>query len=251
MNFAYCNVSIAPIRKENSDSSEMISQLLFGETCTILSEKKQWLFIECTHDNYQGWIDKKQVQTIHKPLESEHTAFELVHSFVNKDQHIPILMGSSLPQFDGLNFKIEKNKYLFQGLSLENKAENISKIKKIALKYLHAPYLWGGRSPFGIDCSGFTQVVYKFLGINIPRDAYQQADWGDTVGFIEESNAGDLAFFGTEEKITHVGIVLENSEIIHASGKVRIDRLDHLGIFNKETAKYTHKLRTIKRLAYL
>ena len=162
--------------------------------------------------------------------------------------HVPILIGSSLPNFDGLNFKIDKKKYLFQGISLENNNSNISKIQKIALKYLHAPYLWGGRSPFGIDCSGFTQIVFKFLDILLPRDAYQQAELGTSIAFVEETKIGDLAFFGTEEKITHVGIVLSNTEIIHASGKVKIDRIDHLGIYSKEQKKYTHKLRTIKRL---
>ena len=163
MTFAYCNVSISPLRKENNDSSEMISQLLFGETCEIMEEKGSWSFIKCMHDNYEAWIDTNHLTTTATVIESSNTSFEIVHNYIIKDLHVPIVMGSNLPNFDGLNFKIEKFKYLFQGLSLENNTNNIAKIQKIALKYLHAPYLWGGRSPFGIDCSGFSQIVYKFL----------------------------------------------------------------------------------------
>ena len=183
MDFGYCNLSISPIRKENDDRSEMVSQLLFGETCSILDEKTNWLKISCTHDNYEGWVDEKHITKTQDILKSNFTSFELVHNYVYKDLHVPILIGSSLPNFDGLNFKIEKQKFLFQGLSLENNIENINKIHKIALKYLHSPYLWGGRSAFGIDCSGFSQVVYKFLDIKLPRDAYQQAENGRAIGF--------------------------------------------------------------------
>lgn len=248
MAFGYCNVSVSPLRKETDDRSEMISQLLFGETCTIIQRKKNWIKISCTIDSYEAWVDVKHITETANLLDSKFTAFELVHNFIYKDIHIPILLGSNLPNFDGLNFKIEKQKYLFQGLSLANSENNFNKINKIALKYLHAPYLWGGRSPFGIDCSGLTQLIYKYLNIQLPRDAYQQAMIGTAVGFIEEARIGDLAYFGDEEKITHVGLVLNKNEIIHASGKVKIDRLDHLGIYSKELRKYTHKLRVIKRI---
>lgn len=250
MRYAYCNLSAAPLRKEADDRSEMISQLLFGETCSIINSKENWTNIKCSIDGYEAWIDSKQITETNKLLESKHTVFELAHTYIFKDFHIPILLGSSLPNFDGLNFKIENEKYLFQGISLENNLSNLENIRKIALKYLHAPYLWGGRSPFGIDCSGLTQMVYKFLGINLPRDAYQQAEIGINIGFVEESKVGDLAFFGKEEKITHVGILIGKNEILHASGKVRIDTIDHFGIYNQETSKYTHKLKTIKRINY-
>ena len=138
--------------------------------------------------------------------------------------------------------------YRFDGLTTAGFTKK-EKLAENALMYLNAPYLWGGRSPLGIDCSGFTQMVYRLQGVDLPRDAYQQAEVGTTLSFVEESEAGDLAFFdNNEERITHVGIILENNHIIHASGKVRIDRIDQQGIFNKELGTHTHKLRLIKSI---
>ena len=138
--------------------------------------------------------------------------------------------------------------YQFDGLTTPGFTQK-KKLIENALMYLNAPYLWGGRSPLGIDCSGFTQMVYRLQGINLPRDAYQQAEVGTTLSFIEESDPGDLAFFDNNEgKITHVGIILEENHIIHASGKVRIDRIDQQGIFNTEIGTHTHKLRLIKSI---
>ena len=138
--------------------------------------------------------------------------------------------------------------YKFLGKKTQGFSEKKHLINN-ALIFLNAPYLWGGRTPFGIDCSGFTQIVYRLQGINIPRDAHQQAEVGNTLSFIEESQEGDLAFFDDSEgEITHVGIIMNNNNIIHASGKVRIDKLDQQGIFNIEKKIHTHKLRIIKSI---
>ncbi len=114
---------------------------------------------------------------------------------------------------------------------------------------MNAPYLWGGKTPFGIDCSGFTQMVYKLNGHALLRDASEQASQGIALSFIEESEPGDLAFFDNSEgQIIHVGIIMEDNHIIHAHGKVRIDRLDHSGIYNIDKKIHTHKLRVIKKI---
>ena len=120
---------------------------------------------------------------------------------------------------------------------------------RTAKEFLNAPYLWGGKSFFGVDCSGFTQLVYKVNNVKLPRDAYQQAEVGEALSFVEESQPGDLAFFeNAEGRIIHVGIMLDDQKIIHASGKVRIDTLDSTGIFNQEMNKHTHKLRFVKSI---
>lgn len=243
-----CKISICPVRISPSDKSEMTTQLLFGELCELKDKKDNWMFISFLCDKYEGWIDSKQVAEVNQHIDNRHICFQLTHSCHKQDHHIPIVLGSSLPNFDGLNFKINKEKFIYNGKYLEVSENNQFNIKKIALKYLNAPYLWGGRSPFGIDCSGLTQMVYKFLNIILPRDAYQQAEMGEVVNFTSEARIGDLAFFGSEENITHVGIVFENNKILHAHGWVRLDIIDHIGIFNIDTKKYTHKLKVIKRI---
>ena len=245
---AYCILSSSPVRLEPSDRSEMISQLLFGEGAEVLELNDNWMKVKCLHDAYEGWVDPKMYVQVDKEISCEILSYQMASPAIFNGEKIPILMGSSLPKFDGLHFKLAKNKYDFSGNSLPATIANKKRIAKIALQYLNAPYLWGGRSIFGIDCSGFTQIVYKFLDIKLPRDAYQQAELGNPLGFVAEAKVGDLAYFGDEEKITHVGIVLEGQKIIHASGKVRIDNLDHVGIYNKDSKKYTHKLKVIKRL---
>jgi len=248
MKFGYCHVSLAPLRAENSDRSEMISQLLFGEFIEILEVRENWSFIKCLYDNYEAWVDNKQYTLVKNLEETNVLSFQIFHACQQGEHSIPLVLGSRLPHFDGINFKIDKTKYIYNGKVLDTSNNPLSNLKKVALKYLNSPYLWGGRSPFGIDCSGYTQMVFSFFNEKLPRDAYMQASLGETINFSGEARLGDLAFFGKEERITHVGICLGNQEIIHASGKVRIDSLDHVGIFNKEDKKYTHFLKTIKRI---
>jgi len=252
MEIGICMLSIIPVREHPTDKSQMVTQLLFGETYTILEREEKWLSIKIDHDAYEGWIDKKQFEPAQKTTQNAALTFDLTHPIVINSQHIPLVLGSKLPHFDGINCRIEKQKATYNGLAVQPKefVLNEERITKTAQKYLHTPYLWGGRSPFGIDCSGLTQNVYQFFGIALQRDAHQQATQGQIVGFVEEAQPGDLAFFDREEDghIIHVGIILKDKQIIHASGKVRIDPIDHFGIFNKNENKYTHKLRIIKRV---
>lgn len=254
--FGICSVAISPIRKRPSDREEIISQLLFGECVEVLERKLNWVRIRCAYDDYIGWIDRKQIINISEPefkkwSNTATCSLELVHSINNNRNIVPILLGSSLPEFDGLHFRMPGSKYIFNGkvTSPIQTMEKIDIVKRIAKMYLHAPYLWGGRSVFGIDCSGFTQMVYKLIGIKLPRDAYQQVGHGEIIDFVPQVQVGDLVFFHNKDKrVHHVGIALSNDSIIHASGKVRIDKLDHFGIYNAEMKKYTHELKVIKRL---
>ena len=251
--FGICNLAIIPVRLEPSDRSEQVTQLLFGEHFTILEQQQKWSKIKIVFDNYEGWIDNKQYQEIsEKQFDSLNEnpvvlSADLIEFISNpKNELLPISIGSSLSFLNDESLNISN--YSFEGVKtcgVKPKADLI----KTAYMYLNAPYLWGGKTPFGIDCSGFTQMVYKLNGYNLLRDASQQATQGEVLSFIEESEPGDLAFFDNEEgNIIHVGIMLDNNYIIHASGKVRIDRLDHLGIYNAETNRHTHKLRVIKKI---
>ena len=256
--FGICNLSVVPCRAEASDRSEMLTQLLFGERFKILEEIPSWTKIKIAYDDYECWIGSKQFLrisgSVFMDLEKSKTvnSFELVQvvSSSTTSQIIPILLGSTLPGFNGKTFSIEKSYFTYDGFTNENAVPNSrNAIIENAFLYLNAPYLWGGRNPFGIDCSGFTQMVFKLNGVKLKRDAIQQAEAGETLSFLEEAQEGDLAFFDNEEgRIIHVGIILNESKIIHASGKVRIDSLDHEGIFNSETQKYSHRLRIIKRI---
>lgn len=251
--FGVCNLSIIPLRIEPSDRSEIVSQVLFGEHFEVLEQNKQWAKIKLQYDTYEGWIDSKQFQFItqnqfnilsDEPIVLNSDLIEYITTPNNSLMTIPL--GSSL---SFLNHKdINVDNFDFEGtkvIGLKPKSNLIN----TSFMYLNAPYLWGGKTPFGIDCSGFTQMVYKLNGYHLLRDASQQALQGEALSFIEESEPGDLAFFDNEEgKIIHVGIIMDDNYIIHASGKVRIDRLDHLGIYNADVNRHTHKLRVIKKI---
>ena len=253
--YGICHLSMIPVRKEPSDKSEMTTQLLFGEHFRILAMDKQWRKISNAFDGYEGWIDAKQFEPVSdlmfQQLESMplNISLDLVQVVVNKNLIVPVVLGSNLPFLENESLMIAETCYGFQGHA--RKTDSMlpkHMIVENAFMYLNAPYLWGGRSPFGIDCSGFTQMVYKLNGISLRRDAWQQAEGGITMNFLEEAAPGDLVFFDNDEgKITHTGILLTESKIIHASGKVRVDKIDHYGIFNGDMQKYTHKTRLIKR----
>ncbi len=248
MQYGICNLSIVPLRIEPADASELVSQVLYGDVFKILEQRKNWSKIRLAFDKYEGWIDTKQhieitenqYNQLHK--ETPKLSIDLVEFIEDNTQQLhPIVLGSSLNGLDLLNHKHDGS--IVEGRKAK---ENIV---KSAFLYLNAPYLWGGKTPFGIDCSGFTQMVYKLNGYKLLRDASQQATQGEALSFIEESEPGDLAFFDNNEGIiTHVGIIMSDNYIIHAHGKVRIDRLDHSGIYNVDRKIHTHKLRVIKKV---
>lgn len=255
MHYGICNLSIVALRIEPSEKCEMISQLLFGEHFKILEIRRQWSKIRLSFDNYEGWIDNKQYEEVSEDtfsdLENSTTSMagELIDFATDENQNFStVTIGSNLPFYNKQNLHINNINYIYEGQIFDKLLPKDS-IIEVAYKFLNTPYLWGGKTPFGIDCSGFTQLVYKLCGYKLLRDAGQQASQGNVLSFIEESEPGDLAFFDNAEGIiTHVGIIMKDNYIIHAHGKVRIDRIDHSGIFNVDLQKHTHKLRVIKKI---
>ena len=257
MQHGICVLSVVPVRSEPADTSEIVSQLLFGELFQIAETRNSWSKIIMAYDNYEGWVDKKQCcllteddfQKLHNNTKTVVTDTLAIISDKTLGLSYPVVIGSSLPGLNEKKLPIAGHEYFFDGNYAEfSVMPDAGLITGYALKFLNAPYLWGGRSPFGIDCSGFTQVVMKLCGIALLRDAAQQALQGSAVDFVEEALPGDLAFFeNAENRFIHTGIILSGQKIIHASGRVRIDDIDHEGIFNKYLGAYSHKLRCIRR----
>ena len=235
MEKAVCKVMAAPVREEPKEQAEMVTQILYGETLDVLEAGKYWSKIKMHFDGYEGFVDSRQIQKISDEELANRKVTLITEDFQSvlmKDGRTLLSMGSEVE---------------FPAVASRRSHDLRESIALTAQELLNIPYLWGGRSFFGVDCSGFVHLVYKINGIKMPRDSYQQAEVGEPLTFVEESQPGDLAFFeNAEGRVVHVGIMLENQRIIHASGKVRIDTLDSTGIFNKELNEHTHKLRIVK-----
>ena len=218
-----------------------------------------WTNVKLAYDGYEGWIDTKMITPINartlNKIEKSPTAVTsdiITIVPVNEEQNLMLAAGSTLPVWRPYlkQFSVIQDTYLATGEVIYGNLKNQREIAiQQALKYFNAPYLWGGRTPFGVDCSGFTQIIYKMIGIKLPRDASEQVKIGTAMSFVDEAEPGDLAFFDDEEgNIVHVGIIWKRNKIIHASGKVRIDNVDQFGIFNIDTQRYTHKMRVMKKI---
>jgi len=250
--FAYCKVAISPVRSTHQDSAEMVTQLLFGELVELKELVSNWCKITVFSDNYEGWVDIKQLgflspKEMKKWFDNSSMTPKLISQLSSSNGNFWITKGSYVAQDETNQFSIGADKYQLIDTQSNNHSE-FNTISAFALSYLNTPYLWGGKSPFGIDCSGFTQLVFRYFNHNLPRDAYQQAELGSKIDFTD-CKPGDLAFFtNISGKIIHVGIVLENNKIIHASGYVRIDTLTSSGILNEDKKELTHSLFSIQRI---
>jgi len=254
MSYAVCCVPVAPVRIEPDHRSEMTSQLLFGECCIItVTEKDGWIKIVNQADAYTGWCRQSHFQEIDDTqyyAEGTKLTADWVNEIDFNGHMMQVPFGSSLKGMKNGHASWRKNTIHYSGNVWDPvEAKHDAKtIRQLAYKFLNTSYLWGGRSVFGTDCSGFTQSVYAALHIALLRDARQQAEQGELVGFLQQAHCGDLAFFDDDAgDIIHVGILLNAGEIIHASGKVRIDKIDNQGIIDSDTHQRTQKLRIIKR----
>jgi hypothetical protein len=235
----------------------MVSQLLFGETYQVVTEDDEWMEIITAYDQYSGWIDRKFFSEVSGSYYSqfqmqEHAVQSSLLMNIERQGSPPLLIlpGSTLPGFNKKrdSLEIENKIYNIRWTFGAFELKGLNSINKTAGYFLNAPYLWGGRSLFGCDCSGFVQVIYKIHGIRLKRDADQQAEQGDAIASLSKARLGDLAFFADETgRVSHVGLVISPGEIVHGSGYVHQDRLDEKGIFNPATQQYTHKLFQIRR----
>jgi len=254
--YGICRVASAHIRAEPGDRAEMSSQLLFGDHVEVLEKSDRWWKVKSAYEGYEGWMDFRQLVMISlEEFVENHNCKNLVplqvdNTIVAEDGSKYYLSpGSNLPQLSNGFITLGNRKYelMFDPLKTPE-TPSLDDIQNTAFFFQNVPYLWGGRTFFGLDCSGFVQTVFKLNGLKLRRDAWQQAEEGTLVGFLPEVKIGDLAFFDNEEgRITHVGLMLSPTQIIHSSGKVRIDPIDDQGIFNQELGKYSHNLRIIKR----
>lgn len=247
-----CENVFVPLRSGPSHKTEMLSQVLFGERYTVIDRSGSWLKIETDFDRYKGWVDMDHLQ--HSSDEEKSNGYVLNRSLpCDKDDKSRIVLEAGCeiynPDFENKSFRINNKIFRTAGDFNESYVTTNAFLPDIALKFINSPYIWGGRIPCGIDCSGFTQLVYKIFGISLPRDSTQQAESGRNIDFIDASEPGDLVFFDNERgNITHVGMILSKGLVIHASGRVRIDTIDHQGIFKPEKKGYSHKLRIIRRI---
>jgi len=256
MKAGICDQPLIPMRSEPKDGSELVTMLLFGEMYEIVDQHGDWYFVQHGFDGYQGWffsrepvlLTEKEAANIEEG--SMFLAAEPFLKLVSENRALVVGLGSPLPNFNGHYCRINDEFFLVKGRAkpTDNKGRP-SYLEELALSLLEAPYLWGGRTTHGLDCSGFTQILYRFAEVDLPRDAKEQAKLGDYVNSFKEKVKGDIAYFKNQDgKIGHTGIVLDSDKVIHASEKVRIDLLTDRGIYRETLGEYTHQLHSIKSI---
>jgi cell wall-associated NlpC family hydrolase len=258
LGYAYCNVAVMPVRIEPYHTAEQTTQLLWGEKAEITQiNNRDWAKIRCAWDDYEGWCKLSQLSTLQKKEYRKETKYGVCGSggrIVFEHAEIPLHPGSELLGLNSGKIKAgtDTGKYKGDKHNILKTTPTSDTLKAAAMSYLHAPYMWGGRSLSGIDCSGYSQMVYKLCNHRILRDASQQATQGEVVDFLVHARCGDLAFFEEREgAINHVGMLLDNETIIHATdtaGRVVIDKIDQGGIISLSLKKRTHALRMVRRI---
>ena len=252
--------SVVPVRSEANEGGEQLTQLLFAETVDILEEKPRWIRIKNDADGQIGWVDFKMLtklsdserELVAKADKSARVMMPMAYAVSeNNGQTIPLTAGTCLPNYKdgrfevlGVGFRIDPS--MVADKSLEMTTEKIMEVVRF---FLNVPYLWGGKNALGMDCSGFTQIIHSLFGHQLLRNASEQVTQGMPVKSLKNAQTGDLAFFDHEDgKISHVGLILDSERIIHCSGRVKVEKLDEIGIFSIEQGgTYTHHLVSIRR----
>ena len=272
--YVIANCTITPVRQEPSEGSEQLTQLLFGEVCEVLDRLPRWTKIRSTLDGQEGWVDFKMLTSAHIPYPISHIQAVVaipmaIATAMETGEELMLTLGTRLPNYAHGTFEVLGKQYLIDpacvntALSTASIASDLpstganadlqrSDLITIAQSLLNAPYLWGGKNAMGMDCSGFTQVVYATQGVNLLRNAREQMTQGELVPSLVEAQPGDLAFFDHADRdpkatnISHVGLLLSPTKIIHCSGCVHIDTIDDQGI-HLPNDELTHHLVQIKR----
>ena len=257
--FAINHCTVTPVRQEPSEGSEQLTQLLFGEVCEVLDRLPRWTKIRSTLDGQEGWVDFKMLTSANIPYPISHIQAVVatpmaIATEMETGEELMLTLGTRLPNYSHGTFEVLGKQYLINpaGVRGEMREARGEEICAIAQTLLNAPYLWGGKNAMGMDCSGFTQVVYAAMGVNLLRNAREQMTQGDLVPSLAEAQPGDLAFFDHADRdpkatnISHVGMLLSPTEIIHCSGCVHIDTIDEQGIHLPD-GSLTHHLVCIKR----
>lgn len=253
MEYAVVNVPAAPVRRKPSHKKEMVNQLLFGETVRVLKKSGNlWVKVRSLHDDYEGWITHTLLMETTRQFATTRSsciATDILSTVTIGEKKINVPVGSTLPFLNEGKGKLGELDYEFSGhyFQKDQQLPGEELITQLATAWLNAPYLWGGRTPLGVDCSGLVQVIFKMIGIDLPRDAWQQAQEGKPVKKFGDARPGDLAFFDNKEDIVHVGIILKEGQLIHAAGKVRIDKLTKKGIQSEDPLPAGNRLRAIRR----
>lgn len=258
MRYGICLLPVVPMRTRPAETEEQCSQLIFGDVFSIIDFNDSRVLVEVFNDSYRGWVDKKQYVEIGKD-----DFYFLTHSkplytseWVNEIKITNIQDGITHIARVPFGSHLFSNKYRIGDYLIEAPEAKLLKTEPFSEKkllkhlemYYYAPYLWGGKSNFATDCSGFTQSIFKLFDCALKRDASLQAEQGTPVENIESAKPGDLAFFSNKEgRIVHVGVILSDNHIVHASGFVRVDKIDSKGIFCENSNSYTHFLKEIRR----
>ena len=279
--FAINHCTVTPVRQEPSEGSEQLTQLLFGEVCEVLDQLPRWTKIRSTVDGQEGWVDFKMLTPTDTQYPIPNTQYPIpdirttvavpmaIATAMETGEELMPALGTRLPNYSHGTFEVLGKQYLINPSSVNtvlstaiiasdlpstgaNADLQRSDLATIAQSLLNAPYLWGGKNLMGMDCSGFTQVVYAVLGVNLLRNAREQMTQGVLVPSLAEAQPGDLAFFDHADRdpkatnISHVGLLLDNKKIIHCSGCVHVDDIDEVGI-RLPNGELTHHLVQINR----